>query len=129
MNCLQALLVCVLSLTSTALAQTDQKITLFSETPTSPGQSAYLSVLNQELVGAGFAVTGDGDVLPLERGEIRAALRETGSALGLVFLQSQIGEGDAAAALLSAPGAFVDLDEQRAALQGVIGDAASPSYS
>lgn len=44
--------------------------------------------------------------------------------LALRILQTQIGEGDAAAALLSTPGEFESFNEQRAALQGIIGDVA-----
>lgn len=125
MKRIQTILICLLSLTSTVQAQTDQKtITLFVESSTSPGQSAYVNVLSEELAAAGFAIAGDGSPLPVERGQIRAALLENASALGLAYLQTQVGEGDAAAALLSAPGAFLKLTDQRAALQGVIGDAA-----
>ena len=64
--------------------------------------------------------------LLVESGDIRKTLsdHDTGSALGIAYLQTQIGEGDAAAALLSTPGEFESFNEQRAALQGIIGDVA-----
>lgn len=125
MRLFPASLICVLSLTSIAKAQTDQKtITLFSETPMSTGQSAYVRVLSEQLITAGFDVKGEDALVQVERGQIRAALLETGSALGLAYLQTQLSEGDAAAALLLTPGAFTDLNVQRAASQGIIGDAA-----
>lgn len=113
------------SVSSTAFAQTDPKtITLFAETPTSAGQSAYVDVLADELASAGFELAGDASPVPVGRGEVRGVVADNEGALGLAFLQLQAGEGDAAAALLSAPGAFVNLSEQRVTAQGVIGDAA-----
>lgn len=55
---------------------------------------------------------------------MRSVVEKNPAALGLSFLQSQLGAGDVASALLSTPGAFATLDEQRAAEQGVIGDSA-----
>ena len=122
MKCFRAFLICVLSLTSNAMAQSDQKtITLFSEIPKSPSLSEYVRVLTEKLETAGFNAT------PLvESGDIRKTLsdHDTGSALGMAYLQTQTGEGDMAAALFSTPGEFESFNEQRAALQGVIGDAA-----
>lgn len=115
----------VVSLSTAAFAQTDQKIiTLFAETPMSVGQAAYVDTLTDELVAAGFVPAGDGSVVTISRGEVRSVVAGNEGALGLAFLQFQIGEGDAASSLLSAPGAFSDLNEQRTASQGVIGDAA-----
>lgn len=122
MKCFRAFLICVLSLTSNAMAQSDQKtITLFSEIPKSPSLSEYVRVLTEKLETAGFNATS-----LVESGDIRKTLsdHDTGSALGIAYLQTQIGEGDAAAALLSTPGEFESFNEQRAALQGIIGDVA-----
>ncbi|MDM8166937.1 TRAP transporter substrate-binding protein DctP [Roseovarius sp.] len=113
------------SVSSAAFAQTDQKtISLVAETPRSVGQSAYVSVLTDELASAGFELAGDGRLVLIGRGEVRGVVAKNDGTLGFAFLQNQIGEGDAAAALLSAPGAFGGLSEQRAVTQGVIGDAA-----
>lgn len=113
-----------LMLTYSAYAQTDQKkIALFSETSSSPGQSAYVAALAEGLANAGFLVS-DNSPQQLEFGQIRVTVAENEGSLGLAFLQSQIGKGDVAAALLSTPGAFPNLREQRIAQLGIIGDAA-----
>ena len=120
------LIIFLLSLPSTALPQTNQRtITLFSEMPPSHSLSVYVRVLTAGLVEAGFEVAdNDGAPFPVWPSQIRAALQETDGALGLAYLETQLSEGDKAAALLSTPGAFTNLNEQRVALQGVIGDAA-----
>lgn len=122
------IILCILSILLTAtvaMAQPEPKtVTIFAETSPSSGQDSYLEVLSAELREAGFLLADGPLPLRLSRGEIRDIVSVTEGALGLVYLEGQVGEGDAAAALLSAPGAFATLDEQRAAQLGVIGDVA-----
>lgn len=115
---------CVISVASPVFAQPDPKtITIFSDIPPSSGQETYVDILADELVAGGFAVSSR-EPISIDPGRLRWAIHEAGSALGLTSLQSQLGEGDVAAALLSTPGAYNDLEGQRGALRGVIGDAA-----
>ena len=123
----QVFFICLLSLPSVTLAQTDERtITLFSEILTSPSLSAYVRTLTETLDENGFRVEVNDNDEPflVGPGQIRTVLQGTGGALGLAYLQTQFDEGDDATALLLAPGAFTNFNEQRAALQGVIGDAA-----
>ncbi|MGH1356542.1 MAG: TRAP transporter substrate-binding protein DctP [Thalassovita sp.] len=122
---LLALMSGVVSVSTAAFAQTEPKtITLVAETPMSIGQSAYIDTLSDALVSAGFFVASEGSLATISRGAVRSVVAENEGALGLAFLQSQIEEGDAASSLLSTPGAFSNLNEQRVASQGLIGDTA-----
>lgn len=119
------LTLCMLfSLAVSVRAQTDQRtITIYSETVPSEAQNEYIKVLVNGLRDAGFSLYSD-RAIQLDRGELKEVVKNQEGAIGLSFLQSQIGPGDVAAALLSTPGAFSNFREQREAQQGVIGDSA-----
>ena len=119
-----ALLAVVLGCTSAHGQDKGEPITLLADTLPSVAQRAYLDALESALSESGFDVRNEIDSAPMARDELARAMRELGSVLGLSSLQRHIGPGDAAAALLSTPGGFATLAEQRTAQLGIIGDRA-----
>lgn len=119
------LLTLALTVTSAYGQRADDPIVIFSDTPDSYAQQVYLETLTKELRVAGFELWNDTELsVPIPRGDVREAVLLTDAALGVTLLQDHIGEGDSAAALLSTPGGFSRLAEQRLAQDGAIGDMA-----
>lgn len=112
-------------LSNAALAQDAVgPFTLFSELPQSIAFEVYVSRLQNEFAEAGFTVEGELEPVPLGRGEVFDLVAVENGAIGLVFLEDRIREGDGAAALLTTPAAFPTFGESRQAQQSFVGDLA-----
>ncbi|NOD75959.1 alpha/beta hydrolase [Ruegeria sp. HKCCD4332] len=107
-----------------AAQQASQSIVIATDLPKTAATSAYLEVLAQGLIEAGFGSDAPSEPVTLERGEVRKFVDSTMGSFGLTSLQRSTSEGDVAAALLTSPGAFPSLNDTREASKGIIGDIA-----
>lgn len=102
----------------------EQPISFYSEIPTSAPFEAYFASLQASLADAGFVIEEGREPISVGRGGVLELISQFEGAIGFMFLQDTILDGDGAAALLTVPAAFTSFERRRQAQQGFVGDIA-----